>query len=263
MIVMTSFCCLKSKLDRKSELDPFREMNKAVRQGFKWMGLSLLLIFANISWAHPNAWSHLELGAANYGTTPILASAYGPEYLGGASNQFKLLFVTVDKLVRDRGPIGTVYVNDLDEKLTKTVAQSLRQYCLERGYRFIQVVEVAGDFTRREFPHVQSAHLKNPESHLLRNKQLKKVLQRLADFSDSGLEVWTWFTKDVILSWNEEGRIWRELGEGSIYIFPNGDVAVDDYGVRTTVRYVLDPRPSNAKVDACSGRLGDGEITDF
>lgn len=140
-------------------------------------------------------WTHLELGAGNYGEdghtkkalrkTVLKELTYvskAPSYIDqlpekdpnpyDPKHQYAVLFWTLDELVAERGPEGIFHVNDLFEEYTQYAAKCLSQYAEERGYDQIIIETLAGDYIKIDprktlakygLTHYDSVHLKNPE----------------------------------------------------------------------------------------------------
>ncbi len=142
-----------------------------------------------------SGWTHLELGAGNYGldghtktsqrktvlqkipnVSPetnyidhleeMGSGAYNPE------EQYAVLFWTLDELVLRYGERGLFHVNDLYEEYASFAAEKLTEYAKNRGYSQITIEVVAGDYQKIDpiatlGPYgknrYSSAHLKNPE----------------------------------------------------------------------------------------------------
>lgn len=192
--------------------------------------LSILLSHTSV-FAAPDStkggWSHLELGAANYGATPPKTREKG---LQGPihEDQYKVLYETVESFVSSRGSKGTVYLNDLDAPNVHFAATKLRAYLEARGLKRVQVVELPGDFTKIDLPKVQTAHLKNPEKGLFYVDNISRSLQRIADVSESGLMIQTYFESQMLEQLNpKEVRLSQRLGDGDAYLFPSGKVVVE------------------------------------
>lgn len=140
-------------------------------------------------------WTHLELGAGNYGLDghtkasqqktvlqkisdvsseknyideleEVGSGIYNPE------QQYAVLFWTLDELVLRYGEHGLFHVNDLYEEYASWAAEKLTEYAKKRGYFHVTVEVVAGDYqkidptsTLRRYAknRYSSVHLKNPE----------------------------------------------------------------------------------------------------
>lgn len=140
-------------------------------------------------------WTHLELGAGNYGaeghTRCALEKTFGSlmvEFTNKESfidivpkkgtgdydpaEQYQVLFWTLDQLVERLGPSGVFHVNDLIAEYAEFAAKKLQIYAMEKGYDEIKIDVVPGDY-RLIDPHeylkryglekYASVHLKNPE----------------------------------------------------------------------------------------------------
>ncbi|MGH7889823.1 MAG: hypothetical protein ACRENF_04655, partial [Thermodesulfobacteriota bacterium] len=140
-------------------------------------------------------WTHLELGAGNYGAdghtqcslqkTVLMklifvsqaknfihdleergTGEYNPEH------QYGILFRTLDELIARHGPVGIFHVNDLYEEYTAFAVDKLKKYAHDKGYSSVIIEPVSGDYQKIN-PQQQlskyrrkkydSLHLKNPE----------------------------------------------------------------------------------------------------
>jgi hypothetical protein len=144
--------------------------------------------------AYSNFWSHIELGAGNYGKeghsktsqqmTVLMEFSYvsdAPNYidnlevystLAAPAHQYALLFQTLDQLVLEKGPKGIFHVNDLYKEYADYAMDCLKEYALSKNYHDIIIEVVPGDYTKissqitlKEYRKLfyDSAHLKNPE----------------------------------------------------------------------------------------------------
>ncbi|HEX2580008.1 MAG TPA: hypothetical protein VHK67_06385 [Rhabdochlamydiaceae bacterium] len=145
-----------------------------------------------------DGWTHLELGAGNYGAdghtqcsqkkTVLMrikhvsalknyidelnekgSGAYKPE------DQYRILFATLDELVARYGPVGVFHVNDLYEDYASFATNKLKTYAKQKGYASIIINSIPGDYQhidakkslskygRKKYDTV---HLKNPEVSL-------------------------------------------------------------------------------------------------
>lgn len=140
-------------------------------------------------------WTHLELGAGNYGkdghtkkslqntvlrelthisTAPNWYDAL-PEYdllPYKPEHQYYLLFWTLDEVISRQGPNGIFHVNDLIPEYAECAAKCLREYAKEKGYTHIIIETIPGDYLairpekmlgKYGLTHYDSVHLKNPE----------------------------------------------------------------------------------------------------
>jgi hypothetical protein len=144
-----------------------------------------------------NYWSHIELGAGNYGLdghtktsqymTILMEFKYvsdrykelidslpesnpNPDY--DPYHQYAVLFDTLDQLVDKYGPKGIFHINDLFQEYCDYAALQLREYAKIKGYKDIIIEVIPGDYTQinpettleKYSKHLyDSAHLKNPE----------------------------------------------------------------------------------------------------
>lgn len=141
-----------------------------------------------------DGWTHLELGAGNYGqdghtqisqkktvlrqidatakmnyidTLPVKAELpYKPDV------QFAILFETLDKLIENNGPKGVFHVNDLYEEYAQAASNALKAYAKDKQYSKVIIEVVPGDYAYinpeqslkpYRVKRYDSVHLKNPE----------------------------------------------------------------------------------------------------
>lgn len=144
---------------------------------------------------HTDRWSHIELGAGNYGQeghtktsqqmTVLMALTYVsalPNYVDKLpeydqepyipAHQYAVLLQTLDQLVQQYGPRGIFHVNDLFEEYASYAVRRLTEYATSKGYNQVIIEVVAGDYndlspanTLEKYGKFlyDSAHLKNPE----------------------------------------------------------------------------------------------------
>jgi len=139
-------------------------------------------------------WTHLELGAGNYGQNgrslrggkeqPVEAcyvrseehffwnqneKTFAPE------KQYFVLFETLDQLITRFGPEGIFHVNDYVEDFTLYTAFRLKEYAVQKGYSQVTIEAVIGDFglvdpirflAKYGKKRYDSVHLKSPEPGL-------------------------------------------------------------------------------------------------
>lgn len=172
------------------------------RDQFK--GLIFLLIISISSFAYGsenlgfNGWTHLELGAGNYGpdghtkTSQAMTVLMKLEQVSNEKNyiddleetgkgdykpeeQYAVLFWTLDELVKRYGDVGVFHVNDLYEEYAFFATQKLVEYAINKGYHSIIIEAVPGDYqlidskqTLSRYGQVKysTVHLKNPEVSL-------------------------------------------------------------------------------------------------
>ncbi|MFN7038820.1 MAG: hypothetical protein ACK4OM_04555 [Alphaproteobacteria bacterium] len=140
-------------------------------------------------------WTHIELGAGNYGLdghtkisqnmTVLMELKFvsdipnfidslqeHPENNYDPTYQYAVLFNTLDQLVYRNGARGIFHVNDLYNEYSEYAAEQLKQYASFKGYDEIIIEAVPGDYTKiipyqtlekyNKFLY-DSVHLKNPE----------------------------------------------------------------------------------------------------
>lgn len=184
----------------------------------KRIALFLSLPFALFSW------THLELGAGNYGEeghtqtsqkrTVLMALSYVSEkenYIDhlqemgtndyDPEEQYAILFWTLDELVSRYGKEGTFYVNDLYPEYAAYAAHQLRKYAKQKGYDQIVIEILSGDYQMLGGRTFDSVHLKNPEISLFyegmdgttfftsseKLRETRELLSHLASLSNEGL----------------------------------------------------------------------------
>ena len=144
---------------------------------------------------HQDYWTHLELGAGNYGDDghtqksqkmtvlrELKTVTSAPNYISALpenstfvidrNHQFQVLFDTLDTLVTQQGKQGIFHVNDLYSEYTQVATDALKSYAISKGYNSIFIESVPGDYrtidsvlalASYERPFYDSVHLKNPE----------------------------------------------------------------------------------------------------
>lgn len=123
----------------------------------------------------PKGWTHLELGAANYGVKGLNGRPTGHE------NQLSPLYRTIDSLVHAQGETGTFFINDLDTDDCNYAKEQLTNY-ITKTYpsAAIKVDIIAKSYFDIKIPsdcgvdQVDSIHLKNPDM----NRQLDGVFDQ-------------------------------------------------------------------------------------
>ncbi|MGB4192013.1 MAG: hypothetical protein WBJ81_05670 [Rickettsiales bacterium] len=140
-------------------------------------------------------WTHLELGAGNYGLdghtkisqnkTVLMSFKFvsnEPNYIDklplqnskphNPFYQYHLLFKTLDDLVLAKGPKGIFHVNDLYKEYATYAAITLKKYSILKEYNQVIIQAVSGDYSKliahktlSQFDKklYDSIHLKNPE----------------------------------------------------------------------------------------------------
>ncbi len=155
-----------------------------------------LSVFALTIWTLKpyGGWTHLELGAGNYGAaghTQIslkqtvltkLEASSKPNFIDklplkdekpyDPRQQFSVLFWTLDEMVKRHGPKGVFHVNDLLPSYAQVAADALSDYAETQGYNQVQIEVIGGDYNfinaehtlkRLKLKRYDSVHLKNPE----------------------------------------------------------------------------------------------------
>lgn len=170
-------------------------------------------------------WSHIELGAGNYGSDGYSKTSQKeviknfivtekPNYVDrlpdkGYGNydpyeQYAVLFWTLDELVRRYGAKGRFCVNDINPSYADEAARQLKLYAEKKGYGEIRIESLPGDYLNVNNLY-DTAHLKNPEVTFYNEKmdgddfhstpasrgKARKGLQKLASLSKTGLTFFT------------------------------------------------------------------------
>lgn len=164
---------------------------------------------------------HLELAAANYGTEP--------EYFV-IEWQLRTLTRTLDRLVEQFNPKGIFYVNDLEEDHTKYATDFLKDYAKYQGYDQITIQALPGSYLKLTPPRVRTMHLKHPDPFTYRIWNLSH-LQRLATFSETGLELTAWEAHRFQKELERKGLKTTYLGPGMCYSDPCGFVPPRPSGI--------------------------------
>lgn len=182
----------------------------------------ILLLFLQ---AELEAWTHLELGAGNYGKDGYsqesqirviqkLSVSDKPHYVDrlpekGYGNydpydQYAVLFWTLDQLVKRYGEEGIFIVNDIHPSYAEEAKTQLQKYSELKGYNKISIEALAIDYLKIGSLY-DTVHLKNPEVSLFNDKMDgdnfsateasrqagRTLLQKLANLSKSGLYLFT------------------------------------------------------------------------
>ena len=171
--------------------------------------------------------SHLELGAANYGS----------EY-GTSEKQFLVLEQTFKDLIKKFGPTGVIYLNDLSDTDLKVVHEWTLKWLTDNNYLGIKIVDLPGNYNEVDVPMVKTAHLTNPELIQLVGKwnyaldeksQLVSKLEKIAEHSETGLAITTYFySKENPGIWDIPRFLKNSLlmptgKKGYYYYYGNGD----------------------------------------
>jgi hypothetical protein len=170
-------------------------------------------------------WSHVELGAANYGEN-VNADKTHIAQGGPSKNQHNILFATVDKLVEKKGKKGVIYINDLDKQLVNYTIKRLNKYLIHQYPKSdIKVKPLVGDFFKIDIPRVTTIHLKNPERWFFNtlNKGNKHRLKYFAECSKEGLVLTTYYKSHFLRGVNELGVGYKVLNDDCCpYIHADG-----------------------------------------
>lgn len=149
-----------------------------------------------------NGWTHLELGAGNYGpdghtkTSQAMTVLMKIKDVSSEKNyideleefgrgnykpeeQYGVLFWTLDELIRRYGDVGVFHVNDLYDEYAYFATEKLMEYAVSKGYESIIIEAVPGDYQFINSEHTLSpygktkyatTHLKNPEVSLFHDR---------------------------------------------------------------------------------------------
>lgn len=250
-----------------------------------------------------SGWTHLELGAGNYGADGHTKTSQAKTVLMKLKNvsneknyiddleefghgdykpeeQYRVLFWTLEELIKRYGDVGIFHVNDLYEEYTVFATQKLKEYASAKGYTSIVMEAVPGDYqwidskqTLSKYGRVKysTVHLKNPElsfyhdqmdgdllySSNVSRKKTRSLLQKLANLSESGLYLFIlddadfipleerteFIEKDIFYHATEE---WDSVP----YIFPEGKVFEKDgkvFHIHADCTYKEDPEYEKSK----------------
>ena len=168
--------------------------------------LFLLIALVGVALADESAsfegWTHLELGAGNYGADghtktsqamtvlmKVMDVSNARNYIddldeSGDGNynpekQYGVLFWTLDELVNRYGDKGIFHVNDLYEEYATFAVEKLKDYASAKGYDSVSIEAIPGDYqfldaaknlSRYGKVKYSSIHLKNPETSLYYDK---------------------------------------------------------------------------------------------
>lgn len=165
-------------------------------------------------------WTHVELGAANYGNN-------FPETI--EETQFLILYRTIDELVSKLGLKGTIYINDYQDETTEYCIQHLNGHLSKtHPEHAIRIEKLVGDYFKIDLPSCTSMHLKNPELSRLERLFSGKYVDRIVDMaskSKSGLMVQTIFHAEPPFYGFSDPRLEKELipNQNCLeYTLPNG-----------------------------------------
>lgn len=183
------------------------------------------LLGSGRAWAPPaKRWSHLELGAGN--------TSHGTRISSLAA--FTALKGTLDRILKERGPEGVFYVNDLEEKDAALAAAALYDYLHHRpdaDRLRVEIRVLPGDMTRIELPWTDTVDLKNPDYVLLGGDPRSHGnwalgqgrLRRLAARSRQGMRIESFQIEILDALVERPGELGiRELGEAPLYVDNRG-----------------------------------------
>lgn len=161
-------------------------------------------------------WTHVEWGAANYGS----ALQDREDRFVPSKEQHERLFSFLQSHIQAHGTAGVLYLNDLEPGPVAEVAAAVRTYLKEHGYDQIKVIEYPGDYTKVPVPESDTARISHPQSSFFNEPGL---LNRLSARSVSGLEVLTHYNAklDELLAADERMHAVC-LGKAKPYLFPSG-----------------------------------------
>lgn len=257
-------------------------------KGFVILVTTLLTACTSISQkelAYSSYWTHLELGAGNYGQeghtqtsqkkTVLKELAYvskRPTYVDQLpvtdktpyqpTQQFAVLFWTLDQLVAKKGPQGIFYINDLYKDYAQEAAAHLASYAKAKNYNNIIIEVAAGDYLKLNAAEIlhpygkqtfDTVHLKNPEvsfycygmdgdrmlSSIQSRLKARKKLQSLANLSHNGLHFFPLDVKGYFIPDEEKAEFIqkeifylpvKEEWEPVPYVFPTGEKFEKTYG---------------------------------
>jgi hypothetical protein len=182
------------------------------------------------SFRNTKIWSHVELGAANYGENVHADSSHISNGKIG-KDQHNILFHTIDELIKNKGKNGIVYINDLEKEMVTYTINKLKKYILQK-YPVNEIVlkPLVGDFFEIDIPKVTSIHLKNPEDWFFKSlfgkdESKKKRLEYFADHSKEGLTLVTYYTKYFLHGVNMLGVGYKVLNSNYLpYIHTDGSI---------------------------------------
>jgi len=231
-------------------------------------GLVFFALFAGILQGNENAfegWTHLELGAANYGQRKhnrewsLKKSSHLTDmdfYIAQLDydnwGQYGVLYWTLDELVERYGEKGVFHVNDCREQLSNYTARMLKKYAAKKGYSEVIIEPITADFfqidpvqTLIKFgrERYDSVHLKNPEPSLYRKTapaeraKTRRLFQKLADLSYDGFFLFyyrfdSYTPKAEIEEYINKGIFYQETDEWEPvpYVSTNGHVTSQSLG---------------------------------
>ncbi len=148
-----------------------------------------------------NDWTHIELGAANYGANKNTDISYQPQKIN-PHQQLSILFQTLDTLIEAKGSRGVFYINDLHSDAVDNTIAIVKKFLEQKHPNHqIQLLPLVGNFFVINMPNVDSIHLKNPEYFFFTQLDNINFSSRLAYFSKKskeGLSLITYFKSPLI-----------------------------------------------------------------
>lgn len=176
------------------------------------------------------SWSHVELGAANYGTSLTADTSYPCKKI--SSKQHKILFDTVDNLILQKGKKGVIYINDLEKRNVSFTIHKLKRYLMEKyPDNEITLIPLVGNFFEIAIPKVDSIHLKNPEDWFFFNLDDEDKKNRLAYFADQareGLTLITYFKTHFLYRLAQLGVGYQLMNDDyQPYLHMDGEVIME------------------------------------
>lgn len=192
--------------------------------------LSILSVFIWVASAAEAQILHLELGAANYEADA-----------GDHPTRFLVLEQTVTDLIQKYGNSGTIYLSDAHEDGLELAGKHLEKWLQTQGQSQIKVILLPGNYLDMELPHVKTTHLTNPDADQLPTHDIQEIndyiiknLQKIAENSETGLLITTYFTEKpfdhiwTLPDFLGEGYELKEVkSSGYIYHFPTGQTLDD------------------------------------
>lgn len=156
-------------------------------------------------------WTHIEYGAANYGRSKNVLPY-----------QFEVLKQTIAELVREKGAVGRMFINDKDSDAVDYTLEQMHAYLADQGLDQITLIPHPGKYQQIILPETDTAHLKHPDTHLFSEKNNPKAfLERMKANAREGLEITLWQPNwPVVDDRYKQGVHLQELGVGISYYSP-------------------------------------------
>jgi hypothetical protein len=197
-----NICFLGYSATQKSKFWEIKMTNRSRFTGILFLLVTSLSSFAFGEAAIFNGWTHLELGAGNYGldghtkTSQAMTVLMKIEDVSNEKNyiddleefgrgdykpeeQYGVLFWTLDELVKRYGDVGVFHINDLYDEYAFFATQRLMEYAVSKGYDSVIIEAIPGDYqlinseqTLSRFGKTKysTTHLKNPEVSLYHDR---------------------------------------------------------------------------------------------